>query len=120
MNNLGVRDLKRFKRKALSVSQELLVKTDYLGHGGRTPLVIRPALEGVELVTWAASNRELIEDPCWITARCCCEALWCDRLRSSSSLSRPSRIISCSTTSGRRRAKVSAATSIRRQTIPPT
>ena len=62
MNNVGVRDLKRFKRKALSVSQELLVKTDYLGHGGRTPLIIRPALDGVELVAWAAGNRELIED----------------------------------------------------------
>lgn len=62
MNNVGARDLKRFKRKALSVSQELLVKTDYLDHKGRTPLVIRPALDGVELVAWAAGNRELIED----------------------------------------------------------
>ena len=62
MDNVGERDLKRFKRKALSVSQESLIKTDYLDHKGRTPLVIRPALDGVELVAWAAANRELIED----------------------------------------------------------
>jgi alpha-ketoglutarate-dependent taurine dioxygenase len=62
MDNVVARDLKRFKRKALSVSQELLIKTEYLDHGGRTPLVIRPALDGVELVAWAAGNRELIED----------------------------------------------------------
>ncbi len=62
MNNVAATDLKRFKRKALSVSQELLIKTEYLDHGGRTPLVIRPAIEGVELVAWAAGNRELIEE----------------------------------------------------------
>jgi alpha-ketoglutarate-dependent taurine dioxygenase len=62
MNNVAERDLKRFKRKALSVSQESLIKTDYLDHKGRTPLVIRPALDGVELVAWAAGNRELIEE----------------------------------------------------------
>lgn len=62
MNNVAATDLKRFKRKALSVSQESLIKTDYLDHKGRTPLVIRPAIDGVELVSWAASNRELIEE----------------------------------------------------------
>lgn len=62
MNNVAARDLKQFKRKALSVSQELLIKTDYVSDKCRTPLIIRPALDGVELVAWAAGNRELIED----------------------------------------------------------
>ena len=57
MNNVAATDLKRFKRKALSVSQESLIKTDYLDHKGRTPLVMRPAVDGVELLAWAASNR---------------------------------------------------------------
>jgi len=43
------------------VSEQGLIKTEYL-HPGRTlPLVVQPAVDGLNLVAWAASNREFIE-----------------------------------------------------------
>jgi alpha-ketoglutarate-dependent taurine dioxygenase len=48
-------------RKALFVSSESLVTTSYLDPDHRLPLVIRPSLEGVNLIEWAARNRDLIE-----------------------------------------------------------
>ena len=38
-----------------------LVSTDYLRPGCCLPLVIRPAIAGVELINWARSNREFLE-----------------------------------------------------------
>jgi alpha-ketoglutarate-dependent taurine dioxygenase len=59
------------RRKAIltsHTSQEGLVKIEPLGqsHGGLypekpLPLLIRPALDGVDLVAWATNNRELLE-----------------------------------------------------------
>ncbi|OUL18943.1 taurine catabolism dioxygenase TauD [Nostoc sp. T09] len=56
MQNLG-----NIKRKALSVSTEKLIKTEYLHSGTPFPLVIKPAIKGVNLVDWASQNRNYVE-----------------------------------------------------------
>lgn len=48
--------------KAVSVSQEKLIKTDYLRPGEAPPLVIQPNINNLNLVTWAESNREFIQN----------------------------------------------------------
>lgn len=57
-------DFGKFKiarRKAVNLSAEALVKTDYLHAGQTFPLVLRPALADVNLISWAADNRAFIE-----------------------------------------------------------
>ena len=51
----------RFKRQALRVSQESLVKTGFLSADQRMPLVVWPAIEGLSLCGWTERNREFIE-----------------------------------------------------------
>ncbi|HYN84435.1 MAG TPA: TauD/TfdA family dioxygenase [Pyrinomonadaceae bacterium] len=48
-------------RKAISLSPEAVVKTSYLPSGQRTPLVVRPGVEGLDLAEWAASNLGFLE-----------------------------------------------------------
>ncbi|MGI2902885.1 amino acid adenylation domain-containing protein [Tolypothrix sp. VBCCA 56010] len=47
--------------KAVSLSQERLIVTDYLQPGQTFPLVIQPATRDIDLVTWAKTNQEFIE-----------------------------------------------------------
>jgi alpha-ketoglutarate-dependent taurine dioxygenase len=54
-------NLKTFKRKLITVSSENLVTTNFLEHTQPLPLVIQPAVDGVNLVNWASSNRDWIE-----------------------------------------------------------
>ncbi len=49
------------KRKTVSISQEKLIETQYLDFNNPLPLVVKPAVDGVNLVTWAANNRDFIE-----------------------------------------------------------
>jgi alpha-ketoglutarate-dependent taurine dioxygenase len=49
------------QRKALSVSQEDLIQTTPPASGTSLPLVVEPAVEGVDLIEWAASQREWFE-----------------------------------------------------------
>jgi alpha-ketoglutarate-dependent taurine dioxygenase len=53
--------LKAARRKAVSLSEEKLVNTDLIKPGQLLPLVIQPAVEGLNLIAWAASHREWIE-----------------------------------------------------------
>jgi alpha-ketoglutarate-dependent taurine dioxygenase len=53
--------LRNVRRKAVSVSTESLVKTSQLDGAELLPLVIEPGLDHVNLVGWAALNREWIE-----------------------------------------------------------
>jgi alpha-ketoglutarate-dependent taurine dioxygenase len=53
MNNL------QLKRR---VSERSLVKTEYLSDGATFPLVIRPGVRGIDLISWAGSNREFLEE----------------------------------------------------------
>jgi alpha-ketoglutarate-dependent taurine dioxygenase len=50
------------KRKAVSLSQDNLVRAEYLEAGKMLPLVIRPALDGVGLLAWAVANKEFIQE----------------------------------------------------------
>lgn len=52
--------IKNLRRKTLTLSQEALVKMGPLPSGTALPLVIRPAVDGVNLTTWATNNQELI------------------------------------------------------------
>lgn len=47
--------------RAISVSSESLVKTDTFGEGRMLPLIVRPAVGGLDLPAWALRNREFIE-----------------------------------------------------------
>ena len=49
------------KRKKMTVTSESLVKLRLLTEDQRIPLVIEPAIEGVDALDWARSNRELID-----------------------------------------------------------
>lgn len=54
-------NLKTFKRKSITVSSENLVTTSFLQSDQLLPFVIQPAVDGVNLVGWASSNRDWIE-----------------------------------------------------------
>ena len=49
------------KRKSVKPLLENMVKSEPLDGERPLPLLIRPAIEGVDLVSWATNNRELIE-----------------------------------------------------------
>jgi alpha-ketoglutarate-dependent taurine dioxygenase len=53
--------LKAIKRKTLTLSSSELIKTELIQPEQPLPLVIKPAVDGVNLLTWAANNREFIE-----------------------------------------------------------
>lgn len=57
----GFKKFGAVRRKAVSVTQEGLVKTGFLAHGETFPLVMQPEVESVNLPAWAAANRGLIE-----------------------------------------------------------
>ena len=50
------------RRRAISVSTESLITTGYLQPASPLPLVIQPAVKGLNPIAWAASNRQLIEE----------------------------------------------------------
>jgi alpha-ketoglutarate-dependent taurine dioxygenase len=53
--------LPAIKRKTVSLSQENLVTMEPLHAEQPLPLVIRPAVDGVDLLAWAQGNRQFIE-----------------------------------------------------------
>jgi alpha-ketoglutarate-dependent taurine dioxygenase len=55
------RGLKSFKRKAVNLSHDALVRTGYLKGSETFPLVIEPEVENLNAVEWARSARQLIE-----------------------------------------------------------
>src|SRR5713226_7507249 len=48
------------KRKAINFSQVKLVKEEFLREDTQVPLVIKPALDGVNLLSWSADQKEFI------------------------------------------------------------
>lgn len=48
------------KPKVLSLSQEELIETSFLEPAANFPLVVRPAVNGVDLPEWARNNQEFI------------------------------------------------------------
>lgn len=57
--------LGEIKRKSVNVADMELVKLDHLPGGTTLPLVIKPALEGVDLLAWTADNQATVEDLLW-------------------------------------------------------
>ena len=55
------RRLPPITRRTISVSTEALARESYLRPGATLPLVIEPSIENVNLIVWAAENREQIE-----------------------------------------------------------
>ena len=53
------------KRKSLKLAPGDLVELDRLPGGRGLPLVIRPTVEGVDLLAWAADNDAKVEDLLW-------------------------------------------------------
>jgi alpha-ketoglutarate-dependent taurine dioxygenase len=63
-NELLVMNFKTVKRKVVEISQVNLVKAKLFQPEQLLPLVIQPAVDGVNLIAWATNNREQIET--WI------------------------------------------------------
>jgi len=53
--------LKSFKRKSITISQEQLINTEFIQPDQHLPLLIKPAVDGINLATWTTSNREWLE-----------------------------------------------------------
>ncbi|HEV7860840.1 MAG TPA: TauD/TfdA family dioxygenase [Pyrinomonadaceae bacterium] len=61
--NIAETSLKRpgaMKRKAIGISQASLIKTERLKANGLLPLLVQPAVRGVNLCQWASNNRGFI------------------------------------------------------------
>jgi alpha-ketoglutarate-dependent taurine dioxygenase len=57
-----LKSLGGIKRRAVSVTSEALVKTGPLFPDGGLPLLVEPAVQGINLATWAAANRPLLDE----------------------------------------------------------
>ena len=57
-----LKSLGGIKRRAVSVTTEALVKTGPLFPDGDLPLLVEPAVQGLNLATWAAANRALLDE----------------------------------------------------------
>jgi alpha-ketoglutarate-dependent taurine dioxygenase len=55
------RTLGKIRRKAVRTTSAGLIHTGYLNEAQTLPLLIQPAVKGLNLITWASGNRELIE-----------------------------------------------------------
>ncbi|MFB6277513.1 MAG: condensation domain-containing protein [Halothece sp.] len=55
------KSFKNIKPKAVDVTQDSLVKTDYLDQESSLPLVVEPAISDVDLVSWLTNHRDYIE-----------------------------------------------------------
>lgn len=64
MNDTGFSRFSARPRKVVRLSQEELIRTSYMAESGgqELPLVLEPNVENLNLATWAASNRELIQE----------------------------------------------------------
>jgi len=60
-----VRNLRNIGRKAVSLSQEELIETEYLQVDKQIPLVIKPTVKKVDLAAWASNNRKFIDTQLW-------------------------------------------------------
>lgn len=64
MNNSNEHDLMgpvSAKRKSVIITQSSLIKMELLPSGTALPLIIKPSVKGVNLIAWAARQRDFIE-----------------------------------------------------------
>jgi alpha-ketoglutarate-dependent taurine dioxygenase len=57
-----IESLGSVRRKAVNISSEDLIKTEFLQSENKFPLVIKPSIKGVNLLTWAKNNREFLKN----------------------------------------------------------
>ncbi|HEX9944243.1 MAG TPA: TauD/TfdA family dioxygenase [Thermoanaerobaculia bacterium] len=58
----ALKSLGGIRRRAVSLSSEALVRMDPLFAEGELPLVVRPAVPGVDILHWVKMNRTLLEE----------------------------------------------------------
>jgi alpha-ketoglutarate-dependent taurine dioxygenase len=61
LDDLGIKKLGTIRRRAMSAAPQDLVRCGTLGEGRPLPVLIEPAVDGLDLTTWAVANRELLE-----------------------------------------------------------
>ena len=61
----SIKGLGSIKRKSLGSASEELLKIEYIQAEQTLPLVIQPAVEGVDLINWATNNLEFIKKQLW-------------------------------------------------------
>jgi alpha-ketoglutarate-dependent taurine dioxygenase len=59
--NTGMINLKNIKRKSVNFTSENLIKTKSISLDRRSPLVIEPTINELDLIIWADNNRNWIE-----------------------------------------------------------
>ena len=57
----GIKKLKAINRKVFKIAQSELINTECMSPEHSLPLVIKPAVDGVDLIRWSVNNREFIE-----------------------------------------------------------
>ena len=60
-DTLQIDKLKAVRRKAISVSETELVKTEFFSDTRQLPIVITPVIKGLNLSSWASNNSDFIE-----------------------------------------------------------
>lgn len=63
-DEFGLKSLRSIKRRALTTAntlQEHLVKIEQLDPARQLPLLVQPAVDGLDLMGWASSNQELLK-----------------------------------------------------------
>ncbi|MCA1566103.1 MAG: TauD/TfdA family dioxygenase [Acidobacteria bacterium] len=61
LEEVALPKLAGIKRKAIGLSQTSLIKSGRLTEGGTLPLVVEPSVRSVNLIDWAAHNRDFIQ-----------------------------------------------------------
>lgn len=56
-----ITSLSNVRRQAISGSQKQWIKAELLNPEGPLPLVIQPALQGIDLIAWGKENQEFVE-----------------------------------------------------------
>jgi len=57
----GIGNLETVRRKAVGVTPEELIKIEFLQPKTKFPLVIKPAIKGIHLQSWAKNNRKFVQ-----------------------------------------------------------
>ena len=61
INQSSIKKLGTSKRQVVSISQEDLIKIEYLEPEKLLPVIVQPSINGLNLATWAENNRQFIE-----------------------------------------------------------
>lgn len=60
MNKQNIQALRNIKRKPVSLSQQEFIKTDFFGFSKNNFLIVKPAIDNIDLTEWSEKNQEFI------------------------------------------------------------